>query len=96
MCEGHHHGEECGCGQAHDEDACGCGEHHGAGHGYECSGGGHRRRHHCRCGCCGGSSFQRRFPTKEERIAELEEYLKALEAEAQGVREALAGLRSQG
>ncbi|MBI4492854.1 MAG: hypothetical protein HY690_08695 [Chloroflexi bacterium] len=37
--------------------------------------------------------FQRRFRTREERIAELEAYLRELEAEAQGVREALEELR---
>ncbi len=35
----------------------------------------------------------RRFISKEERIAALEQYLKALEGEAQGVRERLAELK---
>ena len=38
-------------------------------------------------------SFNRRFLSREERIAALEQYLKALEGEAQGVRERLAELR---
>ncbi|OGO05091.1 MAG: hypothetical protein A2Y60_05815 [Chloroflexi bacterium RBG_13_54_9] len=37
--------------------------------------------------------FNRRFLSREERIAALEQYLKDLEGEAQGVRERLAQLR---
>ena len=37
--------------------------------------------------------FRRRFLSREERIAALEQYLKGLEGEAQGVRERLAELR---
>jgi len=36
--------------------------------------------------------LMRRFISREERIASLEQYLKALEGEAQGVRERLAEL----
>ncbi len=39
--------------------------------------------------------FRRRFRTRDERIAELEAYLRELEAEAQGVREALERLRQR-
>lgn len=37
--------------------------------------------------------FRRRFLSREERIAALEQYLRGLEGEAQGVRERLAELR---
>jgi hypothetical protein len=59
-----------------------CGGHHGWGEGASC--------------CCGGghpSGFQRRFSTREEEAAALEDYLKELEAEAKGVRERLAEIR---
>ena len=68
---------------------CGHGGHHGH-HGY---GGG--------C-CCGpvawgtGFPFERRFPTREERIAWLEEYLKDLQAEAQAVEERIAEMKAAG
>jgi hypothetical protein len=54
----------------------------------------------CSCGCnctCGCESdrpqFVRRYFTKAERIAILEEYLTELKAEAAGVEEELAELR---
>lgn len=48
----------------------------------------------CGCGCGpGGLDFSRYFSSRTERIAELEAYLKGLEAEAAGVRERLSGLR---
>ena len=58
-----------------------CGGHHGWGAGASC--------------CCGGhpSGFHRRFSTREEETAGLEDYLKELEAEAKGVRERLAEIR---
>jgi hypothetical protein len=37
--------------------------------------------------------LHRRFSTREEEAAALEDYLKALEAEAKGVRERLAEMR---
>jgi len=91
MHEGHHHGEGYGCGQhgshAYHEGDCGCGcsQHHG-----------HHTWRHCHCCCCQPveGHFRRRFRSRAEQIAELEEYLKELEAEAQGVREALEALRS--
>ena len=88
MCEGRHHGGECGCGHhggvGHHEMECGCaGEGHGHYHG-----------HHGSCGCGGvGGGFHRRFRGRQELIAELETYLKELEAEAQGVRETLTDLK---
>jgi len=49
--------------------------------------------HHHWGGCCHLSYGMRRFPTREERIAEMEEYLKQLRAEAKGVEEHLAELK---
>ena len=46
--------------------------------------------------CCGGGhpfGFQRRFSTREEEAAALEDYLKELEAEAKGVRKRLVEMR---
>lgn len=44
------------------------------------------------CCCAPGHPF-RRFPTKEESVAQLEEYLKNLRVEAKGVEEHIAELR---
>jgi hypothetical protein len=87
MCEGHHHDEQCGCeqhgGVPHNEADCGCG-----------CGGGHRHGQGDQCGCGGGGrGFHRRFRSRQEHISELETYLKNLEAEAEGVREALTDLK---
>jgi hypothetical protein len=41
-----------------------------------------------------GFRFGRRFPTREERIAWLEEYLKELRAEAKAVEEHLAEMKT--
>lgn len=68
---------------------------------------GHGMHHHhyeyCCCYgycCCGeprprewALGFHRRFSTREERIARLEEYLKELQAELQAVQEYLAELK---
>lgn len=56
--------------------------------------------HPCECethdGCCCRSTrrsgFVRRFQTKQERIEELEEYLRQLKREVQAVEEQLAEL----
>ncbi len=56
------------------------------------------RGHHggfCGCGCGGRERFGRRFMTKEERIAELEEYLENLQKEAQAVQEHIAKLQKE-
>lgn len=46
------------------------------------------------CGCDEfGSGFERRYLTKAEQIAELEEYLTDLKTEVQAVEEHLADLR---
>ena len=73
-------------------------------HGGECCGGhGGHRRHDGEC-CHGGEGrgwgpgapFRRHFPTREEQIAWLEEYLKELQAEAKGVEERIAELKASG
>ena len=51
------------------------------------------------CGCGAGPwgpgfPFRRRFPTREERIAWLEQYLKELQAEAKAVEERIAELKA--
>jgi hypothetical protein len=50
--------------------------------------------HHWGC-CCGAGYVPRRFPTREEIIEEMEEYLKQLKAEAKGIEERLAELRKE-
>jgi len=48
----------------------------------------------CGCGCgCHSRGFERRFPTKAEKIAELEAYLSDLKNEVLAVEEHLADLR---
>jgi hypothetical protein len=48
----------------------------------------------CECECCGGGPhFHRRYQTKAEQIAELEEYLADLKAEVQAVEEHLIDLK---
>jgi hypothetical protein len=67
-------------------------------HQSDCSGGQHASvlgggwRHHRGC-CCDTGYTQRHFPTKEESIEELQEYLKQLKAEAKGVEERIAEFR---
>ena len=62
-----------------------------------CSGGQHAGvqggawHHHLGC-CCGTGYTQRHFPTREESIEGLQEYLKQLQAEAKGVKERIAEL----
>ena len=61
----------------------------------------HQIEHGCGCSCHHGdfghapSYRQRRFPTREEVIAQLEEYAKQLQAEMQGVEERIAELRKE-
>lgn len=50
--------------------------------------------HHRGC-CCYPRYGMRRFPTKEEMIAEMEEYLKQLQAEEKGVEERIAELKKE-
>lgn len=64
---------------------CGHGEYHG---------------HHGHGGCCcqpggfHGHHFHRYFPSREERIARMEEYLKDLQTEVKDVEERLAEMRA--
>ena len=92
-CEQHGHGERpgmshawrsmgtswfLGLGRMHRGGYCHCGWHYGGG------------MHH---GSHFGSFGHRRFISKEEVIAHLEEYLKQLKAEATGVEEHIAELK---
>ena len=77
MCCNEGHGHRHG---HHRHHGCGCGES------CDCGGG------DCQCGC-GNGGFRRRYQTKAEQIAELEEYLNELKAEVQAVEERLADLR---
>ena len=63
----------------HGRRHCGCGQGH---HGGSCG-----------CGC--GRGFGRRYLTKEEKIAGLEEYLESLQKEAQAVKERIAELKGE-
>ena len=67
---------------------CGCGhraQHHGAGM---------AARHG---GCCHGPGhMMRRFPTREEILGEMEEYLEQLRTEVKGVEERIAEFRKAG
>ena len=65
----------------HGRRHCGCGQGH---HGGSCG---------CGCGCGGG--FGRRFLTKEEKIAGLQEYLENLQKEAQAVEERITELQGE-
>ena len=88
-----HHDTECGCGQhGHGEKSeigYGHGEwrgHHGGGCCCHHEGG----RHHGH-----GKFMQRRFISKEEIIAKLQEYLKQLQAEVKGVEERIDELKKE-
>ncbi|MFA5032636.1 MAG: hypothetical protein WC614_06430 [bacterium] len=49
----------------------------------------------CGCGCGGGGGApQRRFMTRREKIAMLEDYKKELEAELEGLKEKIAKIKS--
>lgn len=50
-------------------------------------------QHHEGCWC--GHGHPRRFLTKEESIQEMEDYLKQLHAEAEGVEESIAELKKE-
>jgi len=81
-CEERHSGHDCNCGSRHGHDCC-CerGHHHG-------------RRHCCCCEGEQGRHFHRRFHTREERLAWLEEYLKDLQTEVKAVEEQMAELKA--
>ena len=63
---------------------CGCGHqaHHAP------RGGGHHQQD-----CCAGGFGHRRFLTREETLAHLEEYLSSLKAEVKGLEEHIAELK---
>jgi len=75
---------------------CGQGEHH-LSHAGDCGGG-----HPQQACCCGEGGrerrmdFQRRFRTREERMAWLEGYLAELQAEAKAVEERVAEMKAAG
>ncbi|MFC1920605.1 hypothetical protein ACFLYQ_02640 [Chloroflexota bacterium] len=68
--------------------------HSMSGHGYGHSPGhGHGGGEQASGCCCHSGHGFRRFPTREEQIAHMEEYLNNLKAEAKGVEEHLAELK---
>jgi len=50
--------------------------------------------HHWGCCCASGHPF-RRFPTREEVVTQLEEYLESLKAEVKGVEERIVELKKE-
>lgn len=58
-----------------------------------------RSEHHyhggCGCGCGCGGGFNRRFFTREEKIAKLENYLKDLKAEMEAVEAKIKRLKEE-
>jgi hypothetical protein len=75
------------------EETCDCAQHlPGKNETCEC-GGGSSGGCDCGCECCSGGRFHRRYQTKAEQIADLEDYLTDLKAEVQAVQERLADLR---
>jgi hypothetical protein len=88
-CCGGHSQHSCGCGHP---SGCHCGCHHGSGSASQCGCGGGHSQH----GCSGDHAlrFHRRFRSRDDEVADLEQYLRDLEAEAKGVRERLAEVRA--
>ena len=79
-CGRQHHNHHDMREQRHHRWNCGCG-HHGM------------REHRLHHGCSHSDYGYRHFLTREEVIAQLEEYLHNLQAEAKGVEEHIAELR---
>jgi len=52
------------------------------------------RPYHWGCCCASGHPF-RRFPTREEGVTQLEEYLESLKAEVKGVEERIVELKKE-
>ena len=88
------------------DDCCGEERHHRPHHEEQHDGHGGcdegRGLWHDHC-CCGGDiacgqdrHFRRRFQTREERVARLEEYLRDLQSEAKAVEERIAELKAVG
>lgn len=69
-------------------DECGCGHptHHTPGR---------ASHHHWGC-CCSPGHGMRQFPSREEILTELGEYLKQLQAEVKGVEERIADFKKAG
>lgn len=67
-----------------DECCCGYSGHHAP----------RRAGHHYR-GCCTPDYPLRYFPTREETLGQLEEYLNSLRAEAKGVEEHITELKQR-
>jgi len=65
---------------------CGCERHVYAERGHYHRGG---------CGCSYHGYSPRHFPTREEAIQEMEDYLKQLQAEAKGVQERLSEIKKE-
>ena len=72
---------------------CGHATHH---HGGYCGCGRPRHHHGGACGCGTNFHARRRFCTKEEKVARLQQYLEGLENEAQAVREQIAAMAGEG
>ena len=68
------------------------GHHRYCGHGHPSHHGMREQWQHQHGCCCHPGYGLRRFPTREEIIAQMEEYLKQLQAEAKAVGEHLAEL----
>lgn len=102
-----YHETQCGCGQHGHGEEPGMGYRHGGWRGHHGYPGGGGMYHGggccCDCGCHRGGGthhghgefMQRHFISKDEVIAKLEEYLKRLQAEAQGVEERIAELKKE-
>ena len=96
-----YHETECGCGHSAHHVPREEGHHYG---GCACGHSGHRHHghhtprdvgHHRRECCCTLGYPARGFLTREEVIAQLEEYLKQLQLEAKGVEEKIAELKKE-
>jgi len=57
---------------------------------------GRSSHHHGGCSCGHHGHSPRRFPTSEEIIQEMEDYLKQLRAEAKGIEERFAEMKKEG
>jgi len=66
------------------------------GHGHHGHHGMRQHQHHSGGCCCTHGHGMRRFPTREEILTELEEYLKQLQTETKGVEEQIAEFRKTG
>jgi hypothetical protein len=82
----HHHGGQCCCAQGHEtgghEECCGQVHEHSSTESHCC---GHEQE---------GGRLRRRFHSRDERLARLEEYRKDLQEELKGVEERIAQMRA--